>query len=87
MVSQNIIALKKRDINLLSMYICISNPRLVSCHFSKLSGIQSSSSLLHTVLGVWPKSPGSKMVTCTFQALEETKDQTIERKLWVLISS
>ena len=80
MVSQNIIALKKRDTNLLSMYICIINPRLVSCHFSKLSGIQSSSSLLHTVLGVWPKSPGSKMVTSTFQGLEETKEQSNREK-------
>ena len=80
MVSQNIIALKKRDTNFLSMYICISNPRLVSCHFSKLSGIQSSSSLLHTVLGVWPKSPGSKMVTSTFQGLEETKEQSNREK-------
>ena len=58
----------------------------VQAHASMVAstGIQGSKLLpayFTTVLGVWPKSPRSKMVTSTFQALEETKEQSNREKI------
>ena len=80
-VKQNIIALKKRDINLSPMDISyIGNPRLVLLLFLEVLRNPDIFHLISQLRLECGQTPGSAMVLSNFEATEEKEEQNNREK-------